>query len=132
MATVITAEIRLKRGHAQNWRLVNPTLGPGEPGFEIDTYKLKIGDGETAWNNLPYFSGDFEITADGNSVIVKNNGDIALYGFDAALSGQVPSKAANGKLEWTTLPDNSNKLIPAGGSQGQVLAKSSATDYAVN
>jgi hypothetical protein len=26
----------------------------GEPGFEKDTQKLKIGDGETAWRNLPY------------------------------------------------------------------------------
>ena len=26
----------------------------GEPGFEVDTYRLKIGDGKTAWNDLPY------------------------------------------------------------------------------
>ena len=30
----------LKRGTSTNWTTINPTLGPGEPGFELDTGKL--------------------------------------------------------------------------------------------
>ncbi|MBO5804427.1 MAG: hypothetical protein J6R25_05085, partial [Bacteroidales bacterium] len=29
-------------------------LRPGEPGFESDTGKLKIGDGTKTWNELGY------------------------------------------------------------------------------
>ena len=39
------------------WTAQNPVLMAGEPGFESETENLKIGDGRTAWNTLPYFSG---------------------------------------------------------------------------
>lgn len=50
-----THPIRLRRRLSGDWSGPNPVLGPGEPGFEKDTGKLKIGDGETRWNDLPYF-----------------------------------------------------------------------------
>jgi len=46
--------IQLRRDTSANWGTANPTLLKGEPGFESDTNKLKIGDGSTAWNALPY------------------------------------------------------------------------------
>jgi microcystin-dependent protein len=46
--------IQLRRDTSANWGTANPTLLRGEPGFESDTNKLKIGDGSTAWNALPY------------------------------------------------------------------------------
>lgn len=46
--------IQLKRGSSLAWQRLNPTLAIGEPGFEKDTYRLKIGDGITPWNELPY------------------------------------------------------------------------------
>lgn len=51
-------EFRLRRGTAARWTSVNPVLGPGEPGYEEDTHKLKLGDGWTAWRDLPYLSID--------------------------------------------------------------------------
>lgn len=48
--------IQFYRGTAAQWTSANPTLGAGEPGFESDTNKLKIGDGSTAWNSLAYFA----------------------------------------------------------------------------
>lgn len=47
--------IQLRRGVAVDWVLSNPILAIGEPGFETDTNKLKIGDGSTEWNSLSYF-----------------------------------------------------------------------------
>lgn len=35
----------------------NPLLAPGEFGYEYDTKTLKIGDGETLWNDLPIVHG---------------------------------------------------------------------------
>lgn len=37
------------------WTTKNPILAEGEPGFEIDTGRLKIGSGQTFWTDLPYF-----------------------------------------------------------------------------
>ena len=47
-------KIQLRRDTASNWATNNPTPVSGEPCFETDTGKLKIGDGVTAYNNLPY------------------------------------------------------------------------------
>lgn len=49
---------RLRRGLASEWVEKNPVLRPGEPGVEIDTQRLKIGNGITAWTSLPYHSND--------------------------------------------------------------------------
>ena len=49
--------IQLKRKTSSLWLSTNPILKSGEPGVEKDTFKLKIGDGVTAWNLLPYSSG---------------------------------------------------------------------------
>lgn len=46
-----------RRDTAANWTAANPVLLAGEVGFETDTYKLKIGDGTTAWSSLAYLGG---------------------------------------------------------------------------
>lgn len=51
----MTVKIQARRDTAANWTSANPILSSGESGFEIDTNKLKIGDGSTAWNALAYF-----------------------------------------------------------------------------
>jgi hypothetical protein len=62
-------DIKLRRGTAAEWTASNELLSLGEPGFEKDTRKLKIGDGINGWNNLPYFeagvSGSFPTIANG-------------------------------------------------------------------
>lgn len=50
--------IQLKRGKSSSWLTLNPVLQPGEPGFEIDTGKLKIGNGIDEWANLNYVGDD--------------------------------------------------------------------------
>jgi len=52
--TTINAKILLRRDTASSWSIINPVLAQGEPGFETDTEKLKIGDGVTPWNDLGY------------------------------------------------------------------------------
>lgn len=48
------SKIEFKRGTAARWTEINLVLGIGEPGWEKDTNKWKIGDGITAWNDLDY------------------------------------------------------------------------------
>lgn len=42
----------------ENWALVNPVLLKGELGIEFSETgsKIKIGNGVTPWNDLPYFN----------------------------------------------------------------------------
>lgn len=50
----MAVRFQLRRDSAANWASANPVLALGEPGVETDTYRLKIGDGSTAWNSLTY------------------------------------------------------------------------------
>lgn len=97
MATEILTTFQLKRGTAQRWIEVNPILKQGEPGFEYDTNKLKIGDGLTNWINLPYITQNInsivavdtfsELPKIGNlSIIYKVNSEKTLYQWNPLLS----------------------------------------------
>lgn len=50
---------QLRADEAADWTSINPTLRLGEPGVELDTHKVKYGDGVTAWNSLPYSCEQF-------------------------------------------------------------------------
>lgn len=93
MATTLTTTFKLKRGTAARWAEVNPILEQGEPGFVYDTNRLKIGDGVTPWNDLPYIDGkrevsnfdfidDFPEVGDEN-IIYKAEKEQSLYQFNA-------------------------------------------------
>lgn len=49
--------IQHRRGTALEWSTENPTLAAGEFGIELDTNKLKCGNGVSAWNDLTYVVG---------------------------------------------------------------------------
>lgn len=48
---------QFRRGTQAEWAAANPTLLAGEPGYETDTGRFKVGDGTTAWNSISYSSG---------------------------------------------------------------------------
>lgn len=50
----MATKIQLKRNSSSGWAAENPVLSPGEPGVERNTGNMKIGNGTTAWNDLPY------------------------------------------------------------------------------
>jgi hypothetical protein len=68
-------KIQLLRASASEWTSKNPTLDAGQPGFEIDTFKLKIGNGVLNWNSLPYISGGFG----GNDGPLEYEYDVTMY-----------------------------------------------------
>jgi hypothetical protein len=55
-------KIQIRRGTASQWTTANPTLSAGEFGLETDTDKVKLGDGETVWTSLAYFSDSFTVS----------------------------------------------------------------------
>lgn len=54
MAITLNTTFQFKKGNSARWEEVNPVLAAGEPGFVSDENRMKIGDGKTPWNQLPY------------------------------------------------------------------------------
>ena len=74
------ARFELRRNTSSNWTTINPKLLAGEPGVELDTGQMKVGDGIRAWNDLPYVGTSGELT--GPTGPTGNRGVAFYYGTD--------------------------------------------------
>jgi hypothetical protein len=102
MATkIIKTVIQFRRDTAANWE-TNKAVVPaaGEPCYDLDNKTLRIGDGTTAYENLPVI-GEVEISGDGKSISYVG-GIIELVGFEDAETGAQLTKGADGKISWVT------------------------------
>ena len=50
----IQTKIKHRRDTSANWTANNPILSEGEIGVDITNNRMKVGDGQTSWNNLNY------------------------------------------------------------------------------
>ena len=138
----MSTEIRLRRGLAAQWTSANTVLGPGEAGYETDTRKLKIGDGSTAWNSLPYFVGnlpgatlndlgDVTITSAANGDFLRWNGtawinDAVNLSTDTVGDYVASLVAGTG----VTVTNNSGEGATPTVTIGQAVATSSSVTFA--
>ena len=97
----MATRMQQRRGTAEQWTSTNGGLGPilnmGEIGWESDTNKFKIGDGQNHWTALSYFLDEDSLGGSlGDYLTVDDLGQ--------------PLKAASldqdGKLEVAQLPDS--------------------------
>lgn len=121
--------IQLRRDTESNWSIDNPVLRVGETGWTTDTRRVKLGDGVTAWNDLPYAADEAA------AVAVEEAARIAA---DAVLQTQIDAIEAsdvdsvNGQTGAVTLDAADIPFAPASGItatdvQGAVVeAKSDA------
>lgn len=72
----VKAVIQLRRATEREWIELNPILRKGEPALSTDVYKLKIGDGERHWKQIPYLTGSggggTEYVA-GEGIVIEGN-----------------------------------------------------------
>lgn len=103
----LKTRILLRNDSAANWEANKTTvLKKGEIGIEIDTNKMKIGDGVTAYGNLKYFGGEaalnFEVFPKGETTDIEAInaavGDTEIHSGDTAI---VKRDIANGKSSYT-------------------------------
>jgi hypothetical protein len=66
----MTTRIKLRRDTATNWTQNNPVLADGEPGLEVDTGRVKYGNGTTTWTQLSYGGGAAASLTDNGNVVV--------------------------------------------------------------
>ena len=69
----LSLSIQLRRGTAAEWMQTTRILENGEPGYEYDTGKLKIGNGKSLWKDLVYIGSD-------NFYFVKQYSDLPKEG----------------------------------------------------
>ena len=81
--------IQYRRDLAASWTSENPTLASGEPGYEVDTGKMKIGTGSATWTALSYEGGSgattllalTDVTGDGTNGQVLTTDGAASFSF---------------------------------------------------
>lgn len=52
----IQVTLKIRQDTRTGWLNRNPILGAGEYGFEVDTNLIKIGNGTSTWEQLPYLN----------------------------------------------------------------------------
>lgn len=82
MAKRVKTIFQVRRALSEEWNQVNPILRVGEPGFAIDTYELKIGNGVSRWKELPV-SGSSGSTS--GLYVAPNKTDFPLVGDEGVI-----------------------------------------------
>ena len=77
--------IKTRRNTSTGFASENPILADGELGFETDRKRYKMGDGVTAWNNLPYRSEELDETPTPNSTRGVESGGVYDFFTDTGV-----------------------------------------------
>ena len=109
--------IKFRRDTSANWTSVNPIPAQGEPCYETDTGKLKIGNGSDNYVTLPYVSdgggssGDLPIATAttlggikvGNNLSITEDGTLSANGGSAGTTDytQLENKPQINSVELT-------------------------------
>ena len=124
--------IKFRRDTSANWTSVNPIPAQGEPCYETDTGKLKIGNGSDNYVTLPYVSdgggssGDLPIATATTlgGIKVGDNLSITEDGTLSASSEAKTVKTPNGRIKLDDgglhNQDNSRAIINRSEDQREV------------
>jgi hypothetical protein len=104
----------------------NPILLDKQLVIERDTGKMKLGNGTTAFNSLPYllFSGT-------SSQFVRGDGSLATFPSIPSIAGLVPYTGATANVNLGTNTITANQLIKSGGTASQFLKADGSIDSTV-
>ena len=69
----MASQIQIRRDSATNWTNINPILAQGELGLDLNNNNIKIGNGLSAWNVLPYFTTTSSTTFTQLTSLKSNN-----------------------------------------------------------
>lgn len=117
----MTTRIQVRRDIAADWTAQNPVLASGEPGLETDTGFMKMGDGVTAWNSLPYATSAKRMTNYSTSVTIAATDQVCAFDTTLdALTATMPSAASvQGQVfTITNAGDNALTVTPPSGDIG--------------
>ncbi|HEL0682035.1 TPA: hyaluronoglucosaminidase [Streptococcus equi subsp. zooepidemicus] len=73
----IPIKVLFDRKDAAEWQRLNPVIDDGELVVELDTHRLKVGDGKLNYNDLPYYEGPRGESI--TKVQLSENGDLSVW-----------------------------------------------------
>ena len=114
--------IKFRRDTSANWTSVNPIPAQGEPCYETDTGKLKIGNGSDTYTTLPYVSdgggssGDLPIATSttlggikvGNNLSITEDGTLSA---NAGTTGTTDYTQLENKPQINSVELTGNKTL---------------------
>lgn len=111
----MSATLRFKRGNSAQWIASgNLVLSSGEPGYEIDTGRMKIGNGVTPWSGLYYTSVIPTGFISGSGIDI----DLGSNGSTATLHVRSAPKLVTNVFNKTGSPVNKFNVVYIDGGQG--------------
>lgn len=120
--------IQLRRDYSSNWTLANPVLAQGELGIEFDNYNVKIGNGLSSWNELPYGLGTASLPVHTHPYAGTGITTASITGIDIAgtlnsngLSLAIPAwlttySSAAGGGDWTAATVSGTDMLVSTGA----------------
>lgn len=88
--------VQLRGGLSPTWQNSNPILALGEMGLELDTRKMKVGDGITDWNDLPYFNNSASVDLSGYQQKNSTTGIVATQDNYSITVNSIKAELNNG------------------------------------
>lgn len=95
----VNDRVQMRRGTAASWTSANPMLYSGEFGFETDTFRLKIGDGSTAWTSLPYITRSSVAKTANYTLVIKDRG-VFVDASGGAVTITLPTAASAKNVQY--------------------------------
>lgn len=132
----------LRRDSSENWKTINPVLGTGEVGLEVEAITsendkevlifptdhegtmfalFKVGDGKTPWIDLPYCSG-----ATGKQGRPGEQGERGERGLPGASGSYSLSDAITSDNSWTAASSKAVKIVFNMAQKAHTLAEKAA------
>ena len=98
--------IILRHDTSTNWMMNNPILALSEYGVEDDTHRVKRGDGQSNWADLPYehFGLEYLVTFENLLGEVEDN-EALKEAFNGKVDKNIFTENANGIIENITLTE---------------------------
>lgn len=113
--------IQFRRGSTESWKKLKRPLAEGQPGYDKDKHKIKVGNGVSLWDKLPYASLSeeevFDSEENAKKRLIEDSESMAIitYGTDD------PDKNTVGQLylqEYTSVPEVDYVIETGGIDQG--------------
>lgn len=96
--STLNAKIILNIKTSSEWATSTDVLLEGEVGIESDTRLIKIGDGSSTWNTLPYGSIPDISMLNGVTIVSPTNGEVFTYNNGIWVNSPLPSLPADTDL----------------------------------
>ena len=107
--------IQLRRDTTANWNNIDPVLADGEPGYDIVTNELRIGNGSNVWSELSantisggggtgntLVNGNYTVGLGANGNLTFPTGNFAIKPSDDTLGGSSVITSANNLVTLST------------------------------